>query len=379
VRAGLVAALVIAAGCKDGGARRDGAAKPADRAATTVSTACARVLAAPPATEIDGGLGAVLAACTPCGVPWDPLIAVSAIDPDGPPPETAAPALPPPTAIFDVLDACRAPCSSSARAEVAELLRDADRTPSAPWRKLAERCPEALRVDAHTRRFARGTWYALARITAAIGTDEALAGVRRAPPEFPLPPLSEAATALALPRVDRLAPWHPRVHVTVTESMIQTGVLPWVELGDGGPSLVPGPGLDYPGDPVSLDAVARVVGEITAALAPSRHPADAEPRPLIVAPRGLAAARVLAVVARLPGRAYLAATPPTHAAPWPEPLGAIPIGFTVGATEAPRSSPTLVTVTLPATAKVADLAAALTALPPGVDTALIVLAPDPSP
>jgi hypothetical protein len=323
VRAGVLVVLLVAA-CKGD------PAKPADPL-----VACRTALAAPRAEDVDGGLGAVLAACTPCGVPWDPLIRISSIDP-----ESSATALPEPVAVLDVLDACKTPCSSAARSEVGAALRQADRKPAAPWRKIAERCPGALQLDAHTRRFARGTWYALERIAAAVPDATA---------EFPLPPFSEASTALALPRVDAVAPWHPRYHVTVAADMIHAGALPFVRVTRGGLSLV---GEDYPG--VKTDAPAPPAGE----------------KIVLIAPKSLRASRLLEVAAKLPAPVYLAATPHRHAAPWPEPLGAIATPFATAGTGTK--------VELPATATVSDVAAALAAAPAGT-TAIVSLSPLTSP
>lgn len=314
VRAAL--AMIALVACKDAPSAPDPRA------------ACVAALAAP-RDGLDGGLGALLDRCTPCGVSWAPLVAISAFSPDEPPADP-----PDPDAILGVLDACRATCTGTARTEVADLLRNATRAPAAPWRKLAERCDGAMPVDDASRRFARGTWYALDRIARAVPESHGA--------EFPLPPLSEASTALALPRADRLAAWAPTALVTVTADRATPGVLPRVRL-----------------TPEGARAVAPAV------------PVDAPVT--LVAPRGLRVARVVEVVETLSAPPYLAATPRRNPAPWPEPVGAIPVAL---ARSTDAAAPPLV---LPATATVADLAAALERLDPGVAAVRVTLDPTTSP
>ena len=324
-----IAVAVVAVACK-GDDRAAPAAKGFD------PKACEAAIADRDASALDGGLAAVLAACTPCGVPWTPLVALSTTDPDAP----APPPLPGPDEVLAVLDACGATCRGSARTEVAELLRaaQAGRAPATAWRTIAKDCPGALRVDGRSERFARGTWYALDRIAAALGRD--------VDAEFPLPPYSAASTALAVPRAANVAP-PPRRHVTIGETTVHGGLLPRVALRAAGPTVV---GDDYPGAPLD-----------DAALAALDEPV------VLIAPRGLAAARVLEVAARLRHPPRLAATPREHGAPWPEPLGAIPVALARDATDG---------VMLPATATVADLAIALEAAAArGVAATSVAVAP----
>jgi len=64
-----VAVVLAVVGCKE----NSKAARPPDPA-----KACAAALTAPAAAgSIDQGLGAVLDACTPCGVSWQPLVVLS--------------------------------------------------------------------------------------------------------------------------------------------------------------------------------------------------------------------------------------------------------------------------------------------------------------
>jgi hypothetical protein len=382
-----LACALAAVGCAD--------RKPAPDPRAAALAACADALAAVPSPgHLDGGVAVLLDRCTPCGVSWRPLVALSSYDPDEPPTD-----LPRADEVLAVLDACGATCVGRARDGAMDLLRAAwaGRTPAAPWKKIADRCDGALRVDAHTRRFARGTWYALDQLTRAVWRDDT------PEVELPLPPLSEASTAFALPRVDRVAPWRPRVHVTITEDHVHVGVLPWVSLTAAGPALVPGPGVDYPGVRVEPDQLAAALTDVVRAVAGSRRRADAETRPIVIAPRAMPVARVLERIAGLPDRIHLAATPslpgPTA---WPEPVGAIPVAFApagpaVGVPELDLSRPgrpvphelaeaplppatTIVHLLAPASWQVIDLAGALAALAVrGVDTALITLVPLSSP
>jgi hypothetical protein len=341
VRSLLVAVLIVT-GCKDG-------AKQPQR----LDGACVTALGA-------GDAGAALRACRPCGVSFEPLVELSSTDPD-----VDNKGLPGPDEVFAILDACQATCQGTARTEVAALLREAadGHAPAAPWRRMAERCEGALRTDERSRRFARGTWYAFDQIARAIWADDAPAAakaLRDAPPRFPLPPLTAASTGYAFPRVDQLAAWRARTHVTISDAQIHVGTMPWVELTERGPALVSGPGLDYPGDEIAREALAARVGE--------------EPQLLVIAPRGLRVSRVLEVIGDLPRNVYLAATPKTRGAePWPEPVYAIPVGL---AQRRDGAEP----LVLPASSTVGQLADALAELARrGVAAAHVTLDPLSSP
>ena len=344
-----VAVVLAAVGCKD-------EKKPEARRG--LDAACAAALASGDAAES-------LRRCTPCGVSWEPLIALSSTDPD-----TVPERLPGPIEVFEVLDACGATCQGTARTEVAELLRSAQdgHTPAAPWRRMAERCDGALRAGGDTLRCARGTWYAFDQIARAIwaeGAPPAIAALRERPPVFPLPPLTAASTGYAMPRTDQLATWRPRLHLTITEAQVHVGALPYVVLGKSGPELELGPAGSYPGREVTADKVGPALAAMDG---------GGRPGPVVIAPRALGAARVLEVIAGLDGPVHLGATPKTRGAdPWPEPVYAIPVALS----PRPDGAEPLV---LPASSRVADLADALAGLAArGVATAYVTLDPLSSP
>jgi hypothetical protein len=328
--------VVAAVGCKDG-------KKPPDR----LDAACVAALRA-------GDAGAALRTCRPCGVSFAPLVALSSTDPDEVPE-----GLPGPVEVFEILDACQATCQGTARTEVAELLRSAQEghTPAAPWRRIADKCEGALRLDKSSVPFARGTWYALDQIKRAIWADDAGAWVtplRDDPPVFPLPPLTQASTGYAMPRVDALAAWRPRVHVTVTEKQVHVGALPWVILSKDGPKATSGFTRGYPGPEVEPGGVAAALRAI--ADRPDDDVPAGDAGPVVIAPRGLRASRVLEVIGELAQPVFLAATPKTRGAePWPEPVFAIPVAL------APRPDGAEPLV-LPASSTVANLAEALAKL-----------------
>lgn len=298
--------------------------------------------------------------CRPCGVSFEPLIALSSTDPD-----VDTKGLPGPVEVFAILDACKATCTGSARSEVAELLRSASEghTPAAPWRRIAEKCDGALRTDEHTIRYARGTLYAFDQIARAIWSDDAppeAKEMRAHPPRFPLPPMTAASTGYAYPRVDTVAETRPDVHVTVSESQIHIGDLPWLVLSEDGPKLEDGSDEDYPGKEISHDDLVK------------RFRA---PRPtLLVAPRGLRVSRVLEVIDGVSAAFFLATTPKTRGAePWPEPVFAIPVELAAG----PDGAEPLM---LPASSTVAALADALAELAERkVKRAFVTLDPTTSP
>jgi hypothetical protein len=135
--------------------------------------------------------------------------------------------------------------------------------------------------------------------------------------------------------------------VTIAADMIHTGALPFVRMSKGMLGLV---GDDYPGTR-------------------TEDPQPGE-KVVLIAPKSLPASRLLEVAAKLPSPVYLAATPKQHAAPWPEPLGAIPTPF--------ATSGDGTRIELPATATVSDVADALAAAPAGT-TAIVSLSPLTSP
>jgi hypothetical protein len=336
-------AVLVVAGCKSD-------AKKPER----LGTECIAALRA-------GDAGAALRHCRPCGVSFEPLVALSSTDPDEVPK-----GLPGPVEVLEILDACRATCQGTARTEVAELLRSAQdgHTPAAPWRRMAERCDGALRTDEHTLRYARGTLYALDQIARAIWADDAPAAakqLRDSPPRFPLPPLTAASTGYAFPRVDAIGDQRLDLHVTISESQIHTGSLPWLVLTRDGPQLDDGVGSDdYPGDEISHDdLVKRIIGGRAA---------------LLIAPRKLRASRVLEVIDGVDASFYLATTPKTRGAePWAEPVFSIPVVLATG----PEGAEPLM---LPASSTVADLAEALAKLAERkVERAYVTLDPTTSP
>ncbi len=319
---------------------------------------CAEALPALPIESRDRGLPALLARCPVCDVSFEPLVALSRIDPDdGPGDDT-------PTAeqVLAVIDACGGLCSTRAREEIFDPLRQAHegQAPSRPWRKLAEICPEAVGVDAHTLRFARGTWFALHQVVRALWSADLpteLAAARDAAVlEFPLPAYSAASTAIALPSLGGLMSWAPRIHVTIAAKEIRIGALAWVTVKDGALQLVDAPDQDYPGPAVALDQAAAAIATLRATLAAAPRPANAELAPVLIAPRALPARRIAEVVAAIGDGAFLAAT--TRMASgnaWPEPVGAAPIELVA------RAGAGVHTITLPATATARDLADALAA------------------
>ncbi len=368
------------------------AATPPDASRAEALAACTTALAAP-RTGLDGGAGTLLAGCAPCGVSWTPLIMLSSFDPDGPAPES----LPGAAAVLDVLDACQATCTGNARDALTSALRDAQagKAPSKPWRKLAE-CKDALALDDRSERFARGTWYALAQIAKALWSADAPPALRAArdatPLEFPLPPLSESSTAIAVPHSDVLAAVPPRILVTIDQGAVRLGALPYVKLDAAGATLLTTAAPDYPGPLVPLETLDHQIAEIVEA----SRALDLTVSPALIAPRGMPARRLIEVLARMPGsRAYLAATPatPPHA-PWPEPIGAIPIFISTAppftdllvldaadpgysaAVDALPSAASAVRVTFAADATVEQVAAALSTLAShGLDRAALELKP----
>lgn len=398
----IAVACLVAAGCKDkpaGDARAHAEGAVGGEAPSGDLGALARCGPAIEASRA-GGAAALLDGCTPCGVGWQPLVALSAFDPDVPPPDD----LPAPTDVLAVLDACKASCTGTARTELTEILGEAriGKYPSKPWRKLAEACRGSLELDDRDRRYARGTWYALAQIAKALWSADVPAAVATArdaaPLEFALPPFSEASTALAVPKSDVLAAAPPRLHVTIDQATVRIGALPFVRLADGKAGLAPAPGTDYPGAEVGLDKLDHELAALVTESSKKPYSFDLSLAPVLIAPRGMPAKRLLEVLFRMPGsRAYLGATATKPAGNvWPEPLGAIPIFIStappfpdlplldatdpaIQATiDALPSTASAVRVVFAADATVEAVGHALTALAAhGVDRAALELKPAP--
>ena len=272
--------------------------------------------------------GVIVRACALCGGGFDPLLAADRAV-DG---ERTDPA-----AVWAVVEACGGVCSGAAatafRQELAELGKD--HPTIRPWRTLALACPATMHADRDASRFASGAWYALAtvadRLAAARPTMDAALRTRldAALTELvlPLPARSATGNPLLLPSAaqQRPTPW---LAISIIGDQLYLGRLPFARLQPDGLHLVGAP--IYPGAIVEAPALAAAVDSAIAAGAGFTipDPPTRLDRPVVLAPLGSPAARVLDVVravGELPS--YLAVTAAAPASMWPGQLAAHPIAM----------------------------------------------------
>ncbi|MBP8809194.1 MAG: hypothetical protein KBG48_25660 [Kofleriaceae bacterium] len=272
----LALALTAAAvGCGDGRAFPTPGASPTGSATSDANLACGAALAEAATAAPAARAGILLRGCPACGSSFAPLVAAADGDLDA-------------NAVIAATTACQPACPRSALAAWRAGVIDAvPGTPtSRPWRALAERCqaPWTL-ADAH-QRFASAPLFALTAIAARHGAQLA------APLAIPLPPLTATATALIAPPGAALArlPWRA---IAVFDRHVMVGRLA-VAIVDRTGLRIDAPGPGYPGAdaPDPLAALAAL---------PPPPVADDERSddPLVIAPRAMAAQRVLGVMSNL--------------------------------------------------------------------------------
>lgn len=301
----------------------DAAAPSADALGWCV-TSLGRAAGLPPLERA----GVIVRACGLCGGGFDPLLTADrAIDGDNF--DQAA--------VVAVVEACGGICTPTAatafHAGLADLGRDAPTI--RPWRTLALACPTTMHADRDAARFASGAWYALATVGAQLAAARAgLAPDVRARLDaaltdlvLPLPPRSMTGNPLQLPSgaAQRPTPW---LAISIVGDQLYLGPLPFARLQADGLHLAGAP--VYPGAVVDRAAVA---GAIAAAITAGPGFAVPDPpgrldRPIILAPVGSRAARVLDVVAAVgDDPSYLAVAAAAPASMWPGQLAAHPIAL----------------------------------------------------
>lgn len=284
-----IAVLVACRGGAPGGSAASGVASDDARPAIdpawagTCLDALERASSAAPRERI----AIALAGCRPCGVDWKDALT-----------STVA------SQVVAVVDACELGCARTARSDffaAISALED-DQRATGPWRALGGSCAAALGAGGGDGRYAGGTWFALHQIgrrlvDAPLGDrDRARWRSLQASLWFPLPVVSQVGTQFVVPTATAVTE-PPSVHVTLTGDAITTGALPRAIFDDRGLALAPSPGAPWPGDAITADALAASLD------------ARAAKDVLVIAPTGLDASRVLAIVAQLGDRrAALAVT-----------------------------------------------------------------------
>ena len=271
--------------------------------------------------------GVIVRACALCGGSFDPLLAADRAEGG----EASDPA-----AVWAVVAGCGGVCSSTAatafRQELAELGKD--HPTIRPWRTLALACPATMHADRDAARFASGAWYALATVADRLATARpTMAAALRTRLDaaltdlvLPLPARSATGNPLLLPSAaqQRPTPW---LAISIVGDQLYLGRLPFARLEADGLHLVGAP--IYPGTLVEAPALAAAIASTVTAGAGFTIPAPGRlDRPVVLAPLGSPAARVLDVV-RAVGDApsYLAVTAAAPASMWPGQLAAHPIAL----------------------------------------------------
>jgi hypothetical protein len=280
--------------------------------------------------------GTLVRGCTPCGRPWDALLAADRAD-TGAPVDVEE--------VWRIVEACGGVCSKTAATTFRSLLAELGpgMLTSRPWRALAKECADDLHVTPAAERFASAAWYALATI------GDRLPAIRAAlpPADAPrldralaamilsLPPLSVAGTGFVVPGGGEGSgvPW---LQITVDAAAVHVGRIPFAELTPVGLRVTSSD--PYPGARVTLgELAARVEAELVATAPPPPAVPGRLDEPVIIAPRAAPARLVLAPVAALgANRARLAVAAAAPAAMWRGLVAAHPMALVARAPAAPR-------------------------------------------
>jgi len=237
---------------------------------------CEAALAGAPRLGPVRRVQALLEGCQPCG-DWTPLLRWNILAADGGPRTET---------IEAAMEACRAYCKPDAMAAFLGTLEAARGKHSPkPWRELGEVCGEAVSGKPDLR-YMSAPYFALDRIARAAAADPRL-GPLLAAIELPLPAVASTGGGFVLPAAPAIHPDAGRVHVTVTTTEITVGLLPRARLGPAGVAIEAGE-VPYPGAPVTPRALAAALGK----LAP-----EPDARIAMIAPKAMAARRLIEVVA----------------------------------------------------------------------------------
>lgn len=322
-RAGrLVAAAAALAACKSKEPPQ-AAAPPAGSALAAAPDAggpaadwaarCEAALAGAPEVKPARRVQAILDGCRPCG-DWTPLLRWGVLAADGGPKAAE---------IEAAMEACRAFCKPEARAVFLRTL-DAARGKHAPkpWRELGEACGAEVSAKPDGR-YLSAPYFALDRIARAAAAHPKLAPLLAAI-ELPLPPVSVTGGAFVLPAAPAIVPDAGAAHVSVTTTELTVGALPRARLGPAGVTIEAGE-APYPGAAVTPRTLAAALDK----LAP-----DPRTRIAMIAPKGMAAQRLIEVVAAAGAHELvLAAAAPGGPEGWTLP-GVVPVALS-----APGSGP----------------------------------------
>jgi hypothetical protein len=274
---------------------------------------CEAALAGAPQVKPVRRVQAILDGCRPCG-DWTPLLRWGVLAADGGPKAAE---------IEAAMEACRAYCKPEAKALFLGTL-DAARGKHAPkpWRELGEACGAEVsaRPDG---RYMSAPYFALDRIARAAAAHPRL-GPLLAAIELPLPPLSVTGGAFVLPPAPAIVPDAGAAHVSVTTTEITVGELPRARLGPAGVTIHAGEAL-YPGAAVTPKTLAAALDKLSP---------DPAARIAMLAPKGMAARRLIEVVAAAGAHELvLAAAAPGGPEGWSLP-GVVPVALSAAAPSA---------------------------------------------
>jgi hypothetical protein len=243
------------------------------------TTACAAALKSAANVTPVRRVQHIIDGCKPCG-DWAPILGWNA-EPPTPRPQLEA-----------ALVGCKAFCDTTSKRQFMAKLDEGRGKPGrTPWKLLGEACKGAVSAlpDA---RYVSAPHFALDRIARAAAADERLAPLL-AGLTLPLPPVSITGNGFDLPKAPATNPSAGPVHVSVSATQIQVGILAHATLGANG-VVAHAPGDSYPGKVVKpIDLTAAID-----ALAPSSPIA-------LIGPSGVKAIRLLETVATLGAKRQL--------------------------------------------------------------------------
>jgi hypothetical protein len=293
------------------------AAQAAPAQAADWAARCEAALAGAPQVKPARRVQTIIDGCRPCG-DWTPLLRWGVLATDGGPKAAE---------IEAAMDACRAFCKPEAKAVFLGALDAArGKHTQKPWRELGEACGAEISAKPDGR-YMSAPYFALDRIARAAAAHDRLVPLLAAI-ELPLPPLSMTGGAFVLPSSPTIVPDAGAVHVTVSTTEITIGALPRARLGPAGVTVDAGE-TPYPGAKVAPKALAAALDKLSP---------DPRARITMIAPKAMAARRLIEVVAAAGAHELVLAAAGTGGPEgWSLP-GVVPVTLSVAAPAGPAAS-----------------------------------------
>jgi hypothetical protein len=270
-----LALVLVLAACK----KHDAQPTPPKRDAAPVAVdwaRCEQRIRTLAEVEGDGArVEALIDACEVCG-DWKPILDWAKPQAEGGPSRSA---------IEQTMTRCDAWCDPNAKQRFMGTLDEARGVTRAPWRYLGEVCKDKVSAVPDGR-YLSAPYFALDRISRAVAAHGGPAADDLARFWFALPPLSVTGSGIDVPDWDGnpVAIANNMRVVTVLADKLTVCDLPRAHLAASGVQLV-GKGPLYPGEPTTAAELAKAGGTYA-----------------VIAPRGMPAKQLLAMLAPLRGQ-----------------------------------------------------------------------------